>query len=83
MLNDLSSRLKNNSYLIEFDDSVMEYVLNEGYSEEYGARNLRRAITLKIENSICEGILNGKIKQGESFVAKIGENGLFYEYVNI
>lgn len=83
MLNELSSRLKNNSYLIEFDDSVMEYVLNEGYSEEYGARNLRRAITLKIENSICEGILNDKIKQGEAFVAKIGENGLFYEYVNI
>lgn len=83
MLDDLSKRLKNNGILIKFDESIVDFVLNEGYSEEYGARNLRRAITLKIENSICEGILNGKIEKEKQICAKLNENGVFYEYMNM
>ena len=83
MLNELSERLEKKEFYLTFDDSVIDYALKHGYSEEYGARNLRRAITLKIENPICEGILNSRIEKGKQITAKIGNDGLCYEYMNI
>ena len=83
MLNELSERLEKKELFLKFTDTVIDYALKHGYSEEYGARNLRRTITLKIENPICEGILNGRLERNKFYAVSIGDDGLYYECMNI
>ena len=68
MLGDLSRRLKDNNFNIEFDKSVNEYVATNGYSKEYGARPINRFIQKNIENFITEGILKNQILKDKHMI---------------
>lgn len=48
-----------------FDKSCVIDVLNKGYSEEYGARPLKKVIDREIVNMLADRILNGDIKYGD------------------
>jgi hypothetical protein len=45
---------------MSWDDSVKDYLLEEGYSEEYGARNIGRAVQKNLELPLAEWILRNK-----------------------
>ncbi len=83
MLTELSERLEESGIKISFSEALLEHILRVGYSEEYGARNLRRSITVHIENSLCEELLKGKIDQNRPIIADFDGKAIFYEYVNI
>ncbi|MBR2651513.1 AAA family ATPase [bacterium] len=42
LLNDLSTRLKNEDYYLEFSDNIANIILKRAYSHEFGARPLKR-----------------------------------------
>lgn len=65
MLKDLFKRLSEQQLSIEVTDEVKDYLADEGYSESYGARPLRRVIQKKIEDTLAEEILSGKYKTGD------------------
>jgi len=46
---------------VELDESVKELILAEGFSEEYGARNLERVVDRMLGTLIAEALLGGKI----------------------
>jgi len=50
---------------VDFDKSIAEYVTKNGFSSEYGARPLKRAIVNLIENPLSDKILSGEIKKGD------------------
>lgn len=66
-LKKLQSRLNNLKYIIDFDNSVLEFISKIGFDEMYGARPLKRAIQDKIQDFISEEILKGKIKAGKKY----------------
>lgn len=45
--------------------TVKGYIVDTAYEPKYGARPLRRMIQNKIEDSLAEEILSGRIKQGD------------------
>jgi ATP-dependent Clp protease ATP-binding subunit ClpC len=51
---------------VELTASAEELILREGYSEQYGARNLERAVDRFLGMLIAEALLNGKIASGET-----------------
>jgi len=63
-------KLKNNlsdlGYEINLDSSAVDFLVKEGYHEEYGARPLSRAIQVHIGNLIADEILLGNIKEGST-----------------
>ena len=59
MLADLSKRLKAQDIDLEITEEVKDFISEEGYSQTYGARPLRRVIQRKIEDPIAEEILTG------------------------
>ena len=65
MLKDLFKRLEEQQIDIQVSDDVKEYLAKGGYSENYGARPLRRLIQKKIEDPIAEEILSGEYKPGD------------------
>ena len=49
---------------MKWDDSVKDFLLEDGYSEEYGARNIGRSIQKKLELPLAEWLLRSKYIQG-------------------
>ncbi len=57
LLQQLSSRLKQLNIEIKWQERVVDYIVDQGFSEEYGARNLRRKIQEFVETKLSEMIL--------------------------
>ena len=84
MIEDIKKRMLNNGVRLDFSNEIREWIADEGYDEEYGARPLRRCIQRKIENPLSTMLLQGDfgddsevkivLKQGElDFVKQDGE----------
>ncbi|MCF0218126.1 MAG: AAA family ATPase [Malacoplasma sp.] len=76
MLNQLETRLKENGYIIKFEDSVAEYVTKNGYNKEYGARPINRYIQKNIENFITTAILKNLIVKEKPQTIIVSNNKL-------
>ena len=61
LLNNLNNRLKESYYSFEFSDAVKQYVLDNSYSEQFGARPLKRFIQNNIETLIAKEIIQGHL----------------------
>ena len=74
MLNDLSKRMLNEYYVISFDQSVKDYVLDSAFSYEFGARPLKRFIQHNIETVLARDIIAGKIKTAKKYLVSYKGN---------
>ena len=61
-LNKVFKRLVEHGLHLELADATKEFLIDKGYSVEFGARPLRRAIEHYIEDPLSEGILKGDFK---------------------
>ncbi|MDY2727714.1 MAG: AAA family ATPase [Candidatus Onthovivens sp.] len=76
MLNDFSLRLAEEYYKVVFDESVVNYVLDSAYDEEFGARPLRRFIQHNIETILAKMIINETIKVNTDYIVSYKNNEL-------
>ena len=53
-------RIENLKYEISLKDSIIEYIAEKGFDENFGARPLKRAIQKYLEDPIAEEIINQK-----------------------
>ena len=67
LLNDLSIRLANEGYDVEFSEHVSEVITSRAYDQQYGARPLKRWIQKNIENKLAEMIIAGNIKKDKIY----------------
>ena len=67
LLSELSDRLVQLYYSIEFDNSVVDEVLERAYSEIYGARPLKHFIQDEIETLIATAIMKGEIDTSSKY----------------
>lgn len=78
MLEKVEKRLTKQNYYIEFDKSIKNVIQEKGTDSNYGARPIRRAIQVYIEDKIAEGIINGVINKNEkNVILSDGENIIF------
>jgi ATP-dependent Clp protease ATP-binding subunit ClpB len=61
MLNNLNARLKESYYSFEFSDALKAYILENAYSETFGARPIKRFIQNKIETIIASKIISQEV----------------------
>lgn len=64
MLRDVAELLSRHGIKVEFSPAVRHALAREGFSEEYGARELRRLVKRKIEDQLTELILNESLANG-------------------
>ena len=71
---DMSERLKylqgqknlqDKEISFEITESLKEKIVELSYKPEFGAREMRRVVQDKVENSIAQGLLADKIKKGD------------------
>lgn len=71
-LKELFARIELLGYKLSITDKAKEFVATKGYDVQFGARPLKRAIQNYIEDGVCERILSGDIKEGDTI--NIGKN---------
>ncbi|WP_298919978.1 ATP-dependent Clp protease ATP-binding subunit [uncultured Nostoc sp.] len=76
MLKEVFGRLTEKGITLEVTDRFKDRLIQEGYSPSYGARPLRRAIMRLLEDSLAEEILSGRIKDGDTALVDVDENGV-------
>jgi len=65
MIQHLNNRLNDKNLSLSVDSKAIDKLSEEGYSEIYGARPLKRLIEKEIENPISMQILTGTFKLGD------------------
>ena len=71
-LEGLVKRIEELGYHFQITEKAKEMVAKKGYDVQFGARPLRRAIQTYIEDSVCEMLLDGTMKPGDTI--SVGKN---------
>ncbi|XP_073269932.1 chaperone protein ClpD, chloroplastic isoform X2 [Primulina huaijiensis] len=76
MIREVKERLTSMGIGLEISEPVMDLICQQGYDRSYGARPLRRAVTLIIIDLLSESVLSGDIKSGDVAVIQLDESGI-------
>ena len=76
MLNLLSDRLKESYYIFTFSDALKDYILENAYSEKFGARPIKRFIQRNVETLLAELIIEGKVKTETKYLVDYDGNNI-------
>jgi ATP-dependent Clp protease ATP-binding subunit ClpC len=67
-------RLAESGIQMEVTEAAKELLAEEGYSEEYGARPLRRVIQNRVEDVLSDAILANEFKEGNTVLVDAEED---------
>ena len=80
-LSRLFKRINDMGYAVEISDEAKTLLANKGYSPQYGARPLKRAIQTYIEDVLCELLLSDDKKPGTTISIDLdGDDKLKIEF---
>lgn len=57
-MSSLVHRMQESGYTISVDESVYDLIVTCGFESKFGARSLKRSIQDKVENAICNALIN-------------------------
>ena len=75
-LRELESKLQARHVTMELSPEAFEYILKEGFTTEYGAREMDRVISQKLKPLLMREILFGSLKQGGNVTIGMKDGGL-------
>ena len=80
-LNEIEKTLQEKHIELKVSKSCIEYLAKESYSEEYGARNVKRIIEEKITSVLVDEVLFGKLVDGgKANISYSEKTGLRFKY---
>ena len=79
-IKDLVKKLNDKKITISFEKSAKEWLVNEGFSPDYGARPLKRIIQNHIIDELASSILSNKITEEKSIKVSAENNELRFHY---
>ena len=77
MINDLRKRLKDSQIDVEFTESAKNYIVDQGYDPNYGARPLRRFLQRKAETLIAKKIIADDVAPETTLIVDYDGEKLF------
>ena len=79
----LNDRLSEKNIIMELTPSAEDWLIDNGYNVEYGARPLKRLMQVKIQDAIADGILSGQILDGmHLMIDEVGNEMTVSEFKN-
>jgi len=75
LLAQVRSRLGEQGIDLVVNDKARDFLLREGFDEEYGARPLRRAIQTYVDDTLADALLAGTIASGQTAVLTVNDEG--------
>ena len=68
---DINARLSNIHLNISLTDKAKDFIIEESYDKEFGARPIKRYVTKHIETLLAEEILNEKVKDYDKIIIDV------------
>ncbi len=78
-IKELTKRLKKQEISLIVDNEVKKYIADKGYSDQFGARPIRRTITDKLEDPISESIIAGKFDSGNTISVHLVDHKIIFK----
>jgi ATP-dependent Clp protease ATP-binding subunit ClpB len=75
MLNELQSRLEGQYYSVSYSKKLKDWILENAYSPEYGARPLKRFIQDQVETALSLAIINGTMNTTDKYLVDVDKEG--------
>ncbi|KAK2976623.1 hypothetical protein RJ640_021425 [Escallonia rubra] len=75
MLQEVKARLISLGISMEVSEAIMDLICQQGFDRSYGARPLRRAVTLIVEDLLSESLLSGNFNPGDVAVIDVDDSG--------
>ena len=76
IISDIEKRLSMNDIHIKLTDKAKDYLVDEGYDVNYGARPLKREVSKTVESLLAHLLVKGTIKYGETVIFDVVDNEL-------
>lgn len=76
----LNARLGEQGFMLTVDESVYALLMREGYSPEFGARPMERAVETLIAQPLAKAILERHVDQGAELIARASEAKVAFEF---
>jgi len=70
-LNKVRERLEEQQIKLKVSEAAKEYLAQEGYDTNFGARPLKRVIQRLVEDPLSEGLLAGEFQEGDTVLADL------------
>ncbi len=70
----LQKLLDNKDITLSLSDAALDYLAEQGYSPEYGARPLKRVIQKQLQNKLANALLAGEFLDGSTIQVDMDEN---------
>jgi ATP-dependent Clp protease ATP-binding subunit ClpC len=64
---EFSQRLKTKDMALKIGGSTLNALAKAAYKPEFGAREVRRVVQDQLENPLVEGLVNGTLKEGQTY----------------
>jgi len=75
LLKDVRSRLEEESMTLTLSDEAIDFLVQRGYDEKFGARPLKRAIQRYLEDPLSEKILIAELSEGDEIEVTVDPDG--------
>ncbi|MCQ2592332.1 MAG: AAA family ATPase [Treponema sp.] len=76
----LAQRMLAKKVTLEVTTACQNYLTEEGYSREFGARNMARTIETKLADAIVDEVLFGKLAKGGFVTADFAQGQIIFSY---
>ncbi|MBO5096414.1 MAG: AAA family ATPase [Bacilli bacterium] len=76
IITETENRLKDLNIKITLTTEAKEYIIDQSYDEDFGARPIKRFVTKNIETLLAEEIINNKIKMNDNLIIDLKEKEL-------
>ncbi|MDY7039744.1 MAG: AAA family ATPase, partial [Chloroflexota bacterium] len=77
-MEEIKDRLAEQGLSIELTDAAREWLADEGYDPQFGARPLRRTLQRRVENPLALQLLQGEFAAGDVVVVDADEDGVVF-----
>ena len=74
MIEEISQRLKNMGINLAVTNAFRQVLIDNGWNPIYGARPLRRALNVMLEDILSDNLLNGNFTDGDDILVDVDEN---------
>src|SRR5690606_20142561 len=74
LLRDVQSRLADEQLTLKLADDAIDFLIEHGYDEKFGARPIKRAIQKYLEDPLSEKILRSAISADTEIAAGVTED---------
>jgi ATP-dependent Clp protease ATP-binding subunit ClpC len=77
----IEQRLAERKIKLTLTQEAVDYLIDQGYNPDFGARPLRRAMERHLEDFLSEQILRGEYNNVEEIIVRVSEGHLFFDAI--